>query len=231
MNKNQHYTLTRIFIPFLVILIFASLCRGTMLQTGSIRGKVVADIPDQRKPLSGVTVTLSSDRPGDKKIQSVSDLEGQYDFPSLVAGDYTVTVEFSGFKKYEKKLSVQIEATVEHDILLQPVPITENVVITDNQVDADKTETTTPSVITQTAMRDAPLIDQKFQDALPLLPGVVRGPDGNLNIKGTRPSQSGILVSSLNVTDPVTGAPAIELPLEAVDTVQVHSNPYSSEFG
>ena len=86
-------------------------------------------------------------------------------------------------------------------------------------------------MITQAALRDAPLIDQKFQDALPLLPGVLRGPDGNLNIKGTRPSQSGILVSSLNVTDPVTGAPAIELPLEAVDTVQVHSNPYSSEFG
>ncbi|HJU94145.1 MAG TPA: TonB-dependent receptor, partial [Pyrinomonadaceae bacterium] len=84
---------------------------------------------------------------------------------------------------------------------------------------------------TQEALRDAPLIDQKFQDALPLLPGVVRGPDGNLNIKGTRPSQSGILVSSLNVTDPVTGTPAIELPLEAVETVQVHSNPYSSEYG
>ena len=33
----------------------------------------------------------------------------------------------SGFKKYEKNLSVQIEATVEHDILLQPVPLTESV--------------------------------------------------------------------------------------------------------
>lgn len=234
MNKNQHYTLTRIFIPFLVIVIFAS-CRGFVsgktLQTGSIRGKVVADIPDQRKPLSGVTVTLSSARLGDKKIQSISDMEGQYDFPSLIAGDYVVTVEFSGFKKYEKKLSVQIEATVEQDILLQPVPISENVTVTDDRVDGDKTESTTPSTITQAALRDAPLIDQKFQDALPLLPGVLRGPDGNLNIKGTRPSQSGILVSSLNVTDPVTGAPAIELPLEAVDTVQVHSNPYSSEFG
>ena len=234
MNKNQHYKLTRIFIPFLVTLFFAGnsgVVLGEMLQTGSIRGKVVADIPDQRKPLSGVTVTLSSERPGDKSIQTTSDLEGQYEFPGLVAGDYIVTVEFSGFKKYEKKLSVQIEATVEHDILLQPVPVTENVTIKDDPVDAGKTESTTPSVITQEAMRDAPLIDQKFQDALPLLPGVVRGPDGNLNIKGTRPSQSGILVSSLNVTDPVTGAPAIELPLEAVDTVQVHSNPYSSEFG
>jgi hypothetical protein len=234
MNKFQHYKLTRIFIPFLVTLFFAgisSVVLGEMLQTGSIRGKVVADIPDQRKPLSGVTVTLSSERLGDKSIQATSDLEGQYEFPGLIAGDYILTVEFSGFKKYEKKLSVQIEATVEHDVLLQPVPITENVTIKDDRVDAAKTESTTPSVITQEAMRDAPLIDQKFQDALPLLPGVVRGPDGNLNIKGTRPSQSGILVSSLNVTDPVTGAPAIELPLEAVDTVQVHSNPYSSEFG
>jgi hypothetical protein len=234
MNKFQHYKLTRIFIPFLVTLFFAgisSVVLGEMLQTGSIRGKVVADIPDQRKPLSGVTVTLSSERLGDKSIQTISDLEGQYEFPGLIAGDYILTVEFSGFKKYEKKLSVQIEATVEQDILLQPVPITENVTIKDDRVDAAKTESTTPSVITQEAMRDAPLIDQKFQDALPLLPGVVRGPDGNLNIKGTRPSQSGFLVSSLNVTDPVTGAPAIELPLEAVDTVQVHSNPYSSEFG
>src|SRR4029079_10728195 len=125
----------------------------------------------------------------------------------------------------------QIEATVEQDILLQPVPLTESVTVTDDRTDGSKTESTTPSVITNEALRDAPLVDQKFQDALPLLPGVVRGPDGNLNIKGTRPSQSGILVSSLNVTDPVTGAPAIELPLEAVDTVQVHSNPYSSEFG
>jgi hypothetical protein len=238
MNKDQHYHLTRIFIPTLVTLFLTAFLAGwpsvfgaAQAQRASIRGKVVADIPDQRKALPGIVVTLSSDRLGDKKIQSVSDMEGQYEFPGLIAGEYTVTVEFSGFKKYEKKLSVQIEATVEHNILLQPLPLSESVTVTDDRTDAVKTESTTPSVITNQALRDAPLIDQKFQDALPLLPGVVRGPDGNLNIKGTHPTQSGILVSSLNVTDPVTGAPAIELPLEAVDTVQVYSNPYSSEFG
>ena len=202
-----------------------------LAQGGSIRGRVVADIPDQRRVLPGVVVTLSGDRLGDRKTQSVTDSAGQFDFQSLIAGDYVVIVEFSGFKKYEQRLSVQIDATVEHDILLQPVPLTETVTITDDRTDASSTDSTTPSVLTQQTLRDAPLIDQKFQDALPLLPGVVRGPDGNLNIKGTRPSQSGILVSSLNVTDPVTGTPAIELPLEAVDTVQVYSNPYSSEFG
>ncbi|HKG78362.1 MAG TPA: carboxypeptidase regulatory-like domain-containing protein [Pyrinomonadaceae bacterium] len=231
MNKDQHQIVTRIIFPFLVTIFFTTGLAVGFSQGGIIRGKVVADIPDQRKTLPGVVVILSGERLAGKKLQTVSDAEGQYDFPGLIAGDYIVTVEFSGFKKYEQRLGVQIEATVEHDILLQPVPLSESVTVTDDRTDASKTESTTPSVITNEALRDAPLIDQKFQDALPLLPGVVRGPDGNLNIKGTHPSQSGILVSSLNVTDPVTGAPAIELPLEAVDTVQVHSNPYSSEFG
>ncbi len=201
------------------------------MQGGSIKGKVVADIPDQRKALPGVVVTLSGERLGDRKLQTVTDREGAYDFAGLVAGEYLVTVEFSGFKKYERTISVQIDATVEQDLMLQPVPLNEQVTVTDDPTEANRTESTTPSVITQASLRDAPLIDQKFQDALPLLPGVVRGPDGNLNIKGTRPSQSGILVSSLNVTDPWTGTPAIELPLEAVETVQVHSNPYSAEYG
>jgi hypothetical protein len=216
---------------FVVLAFQPSLGAAPFSQGGSIRGKVVADIPDQRRSLSGVVVTLSGERLGDRKLQTISDYEGGYDFAGLVAGEYVVSVDFSGFRKYEQRLSVQIEATVEHNILLQPLPLSETVTVTDDRTEASRTESTTPSVITNAALRDAPLIDQKFQDALPLLPGVVRGPDGNLNIKGTRPSQSGILVSSLNVTDPVTGTPAIELPLEAVDTVQVHSNPYSSEYG
>src|SRR5256885_12788338 len=173
MNKDQHYKQTRISITFLVTLFLTGISGATvdatdlLAQGGSIKGKVVADIPEQRRILSGVVVTLSSERLGDKKLQSVSDVEGQFDFPGLVAGDYTVTVEFSGFKKYEKTLSVQIEATVEHNILLQPLPLTENVTVIDDRTDPVKTESTTPSVITNQALREAPLIDQKFQDALP----------------------------------------------------------------
>jgi carboxypeptidase family protein/TonB-dependent receptor-like protein len=207
---------------------------ATTMQGGSIKGKVVADIPDLRKALAGVVVHLNGEPIANKQFQAVSDVsdeEGQYSFSGLIAGDYVISVEFQGFKKYEQKVSVQIDATVEQNILLQPLPLRETVTITEDQMDASKKESTAPGVITTATLRDAPLVDQKFQDALPLLPGVVRGPDGNLNIKGTRPSQSGILVSSLNVTDPVTGSPAIELPLEAVETVNVHSNPYSAEYG
>ena len=105
MYKDKHYTLTRNFFPFLVTLffvgLFAPIYGSAPPQGGRISGKVVADIPDQRKALPGVVVILSGERPGDKRLQSVSDMEGQYDFPGLIAGEYIVTVEFSGFKKYE----------------------------------------------------------------------------------------------------------------------------------
>src|SRR5262252_5383872 len=88
-----------------------------------------------------------------------------------------------------------------------------------------------PANCQRKTLQNAPLINEKFQDALPLLPGVTRSADGALNIKGTRPDQSGVLVSSLNVADPVTGDAAIDLPLEAVESVQVFSNPFSAEYG
>jgi len=232
-NSPTHYSP----LLFLVICLFANptICNATKYarvpQSGSIKGKVVADIPDQRKAIPGAPVTVNSKLLGDKKLQTVSDEEGTYLFSGLTAGDYTLTVELQGFEKYEQTVSIQIDATVELNLLLKPQAITGTVTVTDDQTDPSKTESTVPGIITTATLRDAPLIDQKFQDALPLLPGVVRGPDGTLNIKGTRPTQSGILVSSLNVTDPVTGSPAIELPLEAVDTIQVYSNPYSAEFG
>ena len=231
------------FLALLILFIFPTcsgyaLARsrphGTNPQGGSIKGKVVADIPEQRKAIAGVVVQLAGDPQANKQFEPLSDVsdnDGAYSFSGLIAGDYVISVEFQGFKKYERKISVQIDATVEQNILLQPVPLRETVTVTDDKMDSSKTESSTPGVITTAVLRDAPLVDQKFQDALPLLPGVVRGPDGNLNIKGTRPSQSGILVSSLNVTDPVTGNPAIELPLEAVETVNVYSNPYSAEYG
>src|SRR4029079_9104339 len=121
-------------------------------QGGRILGRVVADNSDQPQALSGVVVTLSSERSGDKKFQSVSDMEGQYDFPGLIAGEYILTVEFSGFKKYEKTLSVQIDATVEQDLLLQPVPLSETVTVKADPTDALKTESSTPSVITEQAL-------------------------------------------------------------------------------
>lgn len=204
---------------------------ATVIQSGRIKGKVVAVTADKRAPLSGVPVSLSGGILQNRTLQTTSDEEGNYVFNGLVAGDYLVSVELQGFEKYERKVMVPIEASVDLNILLTPLAPRETVNITAEERETRQTESSLPAQINTQTLRNAPLVREKFQDALPLLPGVVRGPDGMLNVKGARASQSGVLVSSLNATDPVTGNSAIDLPLEAVELVQVYSNPYSSEYG
>src|SRR5499433_3367827 len=77
----------------------------------------------------------------------------------------------------------------------------------------------------------ATMAHDRFQDALSLMPGVVRGPDGLLNISGLRSNQTALTFNSANGTDPVTGEDAIELPIDAVSSVQVRGAAYAPEFG
>jgi hypothetical protein len=76
-----------------------------------------------------------------------------------------------------------------------------------------------------------PNIDEHFESLLPLVPGVVRGPNGLINMKGARSSQNGSLVNSADVTDPATGATAINIPIDVVSSVQVLSIPFDPEHG
>jgi outer membrane receptor protein involved in Fe transport len=76
-----------------------------------------------------------------------------------------------------------------------------------------------------------PVKGDDYQALLPLVPGVVRGPDGRININGSAAIQSGLTVSSSNVADPSTGNRGFELPMDAVESVSVLPNPYSAEYG
>ncbi|HEY3102627.1 MAG TPA: TonB-dependent receptor [Pyrinomonadaceae bacterium] len=199
--------------------------------SGRIRGTILAVSGDRLERLPGAVVTLGGTPLANKKLETVSDESGEYSFNRLAAGEYTLTASLRGFKAEERRVIVAIDATIDLDVLLQPSAIQATVTVSRGEDRINTTDTTVAGQLSGSKLHDVPLVNEKFQDALPLLPGVTRGPDGALNIKGTRPDQGGVLVSSLNVTDPVTGDAAIDLPLEAVESVQVFSNPFSAEYG
>jgi len=201
------------------------------VQVGRIKGKVLAVTADRREPLAGVLLVLSGEFLPGKVMQTLSDEDGSYSFSDLPPGDYVLSVEVEGFERFVQKVMVPLGAVVEVLVELRPKAVREAVTVTAGEEELRRIESHVPAQLGAPLLRNAPLVNEKFQDALPLLPGVVRGPDGLLNVKGARATQSGILVSSINATDPVTGQSAVELPIEAVETIQVYANPYSAEFG
>lgn len=72
---------------------------------------------------------------------------------------------------------------------------------------------------------------QKFAEALPLVPGVVRTMDGALNIKGEVENQGMLLVDSAQMVDPVTGSFSVGIPLASVETLNVFETPCNAQYG
>ncbi len=201
-------------------------------QTGSIRGVVISFGPEgQPVYLAGTRVTVRLDSPGGWSLGTFSNDRGEFSFVGLPEGTYVLTAEMSGFKPVTQSVSVKAGAVAEIRMELELAPVTGEVMVTPEPETIGRTESSSAGTVQERTLENAPLVSERFQDALPLLPGVVRGPDGLINPKGARVSQSGYLVNSANVTDPVTGQFAINLPIDAIEEVQVLASPYLAEYG
>ena len=200
-------------------------------QSAGLKGRVTATGPQgEPQKIAGAKLCLSA---GASTVSrsTVSDEEGEYTFSSVPPGSYTLEVSFEGFKKFTRSVTIADDASVVADIELEIEDLREEVSVSAGSNPIDVEQSAPAEEIKQSTLQTVPLANERFQNALPLIPGVVRGPDGLLNIKGARASQSGLTVNSANVTDPVTGEFAINLPIEAIQSVQVIMNPYAPEYG
>src|SRR6202158_3659620 len=180
---------------------------------GIVSGTVSLPEPDGQ-PVVVPGVTLSLTCAGMEPRSDVSNELGQFRFADVPAGACSVVAELQGFKSAGKTVVVKPGETADVALRLDLEAPHEEVSVTGSP---DTVEGGPMSArverITAGVMQTAPIASERFQDALPLIPGVVRGPDGLLNISGTRSNQSAPLFNSADGTDPVTGEEAIELPL------------------
>jgi hypothetical protein len=182
--------------------------------------------------LPGVTVTLTSPAAPHAEPQvQVTDGTGRFTFDGLAAGVYSVSLSLDGFAPRTLD-AVTVPASDEIKAILELAGLTETVTVRPEQkAVALPVMPIGEAVFEQKVLSDVPLASDRFEDALPLLPGVVRGPDGLLNMNGARADQSAVLMNGINMTDPVTGHFSVRLPLEAIETMNVHAGVYSAAFG
>ncbi len=218
---------------------FAIASAQTPAPKGSVHGEVFGvSARGERQLIRGARVALtpaSGLDPGQTppaEITTTTDDNGRFAFEDIPSGGYWASASSSGMRGRNAQLClVAPGGMVDINIDMNLDVVHESVEVSAAQArptisGADATQT-----ITAATLEDAPTVSERFGSLLPLVPGVVRGPDGRINLKGTRSTQDGLLVNSVNVTDPVTGASAINLPVDVVSDVTVLSNPYDSQYG
>jgi TonB dependent receptor/Carboxypeptidase regulatory-like domain len=195
---------------------------------GDLHGTVFTLNPDGRHSVvPSAHVTLSG---WSFSKQTISDDQGRYSFTAVPVGTYQIDAKAPGLTG-SGAVTVLLGAVVEAAVRLQVEAIKQSVTITAS-VEPAPSEISAQSVTIHTSTVDnAPNKNERFEELLPLVPGIIRGPDGRLNLKGASSTQAGWLVNSVNVTDPATGDKAMNLPIDVVSSVKVISNPYDPEYG
>jgi hypothetical protein len=224
------YILAQLITPPCLLILLSVVAGQQNQSTLCVLQGTVSVSSESSERLPGASLTLTPANPGQAPRSAVTNDQGEYKFADLAEGSYSLKVELAGFASHTVKIVVHGLTTLE-SITLDVADISASVTVTTDGDQLNASDTTEAASFKQEKLQTLPLVNERFQDALPLVPGVVRGPDGLLNVKGARASQSGLTVNSANVTDPVTGEFAINLPIEAIQSVEVLTNPYAPEYG
>src|SRR6267142_5295313 len=184
---------------------------GGASTTGSINGKV-ADTSGGVLP--GVTVTASS--PSMMGVQtSVTDTGGNYRFPALPPGSYTVTFELPGFntlKRENIQISMGFTATV--NVELAVASLQETVTVTGDSPVIDTSSTRVQQNFKLEALQEIPN-SRDLWSLLAVTPGVTMSRiDVGGNRAGTQTGytaygfsgQNRVLVEGINTTEGTSGA-------------------------
>jgi hypothetical protein len=197
-STTGRFVFLLLFLLFAICLI-ATRSWGKQLNTttAKVEGTVfIQDSAGEQSFVPGASVKLS----GPATFETESDENGKYVIAAVPLGAYTIEAVSPGLKAVQ---AVHVEAReVRVPLELRPIELTSSVVVTPEPAE---TKDPAPSeTISEKTLRDAHNVNERFESSLPLIPERPRT-DGHVNLKGARNTQSGVLVNSANVTDPVTG--------------------------
>src|SRR6267143_3878299 len=124
--------------------------------------------------IAKASVTVLNAATGFARSAQTSDA-GEYTIPALPAGDYAVTVVFSGFGKQTKNITLQVGQSAALDFALSPGEVAQRVEVEATSELAEPTRTQVSTVITERQIVNLPVNGREFINFALLSPSVTIG--------------------------------------------------------
>jgi len=215
------------FSPASILLVLLTAASGWGQQQSSLQ---VTAKDTAGKPVPGAQILLR--RGSDIATVGETDADGLVHLPPLAAGKYDLEASKPGYLTLQQK-SIEIPGAgaLNLDLVFS--------VETERRDSVEVRGTTNPVTDSAAAgseaqlneVRELPSRPATVADALPLLPGIVRSPEGGLKISGTGEHRSALIVNSVDATDPATGQFGPTIPIDSVETLSVFQTPFLAQYG
>ncbi len=223
-----------------VLLIVGSVRLSAQITETSLKGTVTDTLGNV---IAASAVVVRNDATG-QLTTTTTDGDGEFTFPTLPSGAYTVFVRVPGFKTYElRNLKLNVGQTSTLTIRLEVGEVQTVVEVgSDESVAQVSTEARISDTFTRQSVSELP-VPQRDVFALPKLAAGATAIAGAANstkltnspvitVNGNRyRGNNYVLDGSLNVNANNTGEPLIVPSVEVIEEVQVQTTNFSAEFG
>lgn len=220
----------------LACVVWASFMLHAQQNVGRIAG-VVRDPSGALVPTADITATAVATGVA---LQVHANEDGAYAFPSLMTGEYRLTVRASGFKSFERAgIQIVASAALVIDFQLELGQSTESVQVAGEAPKVDTATVTEGNTIFTSQINELPLIMQggarNASSFIGLLPGVIGGPGTGVATTTINGSQEGGVSYTLDGVIASTSGNSLmqdtfAFPPEAISEMRLNAT-NSSEYG
>lgn len=221
MRKGNERNLLAVLAIVLALAAAPALAQETV---GSLKGSVADDVGT---PIAGAIIeAVGSMGP----LSTTSDAQGNYRFPRVPAGDYTVTARVEGFLDAVTDTNVYLGEAQSINFSMQKT-FSEEITVYSDTVAIDFTESATTSSIRQFEIDYLPR-GRDFTDVVAFIPGATDNAQaGGISVDGSSGLENRYIIDGIDTTDPEIGDSAIPMRAEMMEEVQIKSAGYAAEFG
>ena len=200
--------------------------------TATVQG-VVCDPSDAAIP--GATVTLRNMETGAYR-QASTDENGSFQFPTVAAGRYQLTIVHDGFAQVHETLELTLDERWPTKIVLPIATQSQSLEVSADEPLIDPLKTALGRTITARELHDLPVPTGLFRDftsLAALAPGVIADATSGTPIAtaGQTGNDNTFMLDSLSVDSAISGGQTANIPLDAIKEFRVVSNHFSVEFG
>src|SRR5271169_1233436 len=241
-SSNRCLSLAQLKTVCLVLVLCLSL--PALLSAQGTGGRILGRIADPTGAvLAGVKVTAANDATG-VGHDALSNDSGDYVFPNLPVGTYSVTFDLTGFKKAVRHaIALDVNQVITLNMTMQLGAAQEVVDVTSEAPLVDTSSTQLGAVVNNRSVNELPLNARDTYQFLQLQPGVQSqlgssggtfyGSDnaGSVSVNGGRDRANNFSVNGGDANDQFVNLPTIQPTPDAVEEFRVISNTFDAEYG
>ncbi len=230
----------------MVVVLWVLLSAASAAAAQSTSGSILGDVADRSGAfLPGATVSVTHNATGATRETLTNEL-GAFRFSGLPPADYSVTVEFPGFRTVTRpSVTLAVGGAAKVDFELDVGPVAESITVSGAAPLVQPTENTIQVVVGNRRVQELPTKSRDFMDLMLLSPGVTidqssarGGASDSVSFYGMDERNKSVWLEGVDFNDEVTmggsdisEATRTRLGQEAIQEFQVLSSGYSAEFG